>query len=152
MFHRIQDERFLDSVIFSDESTFHVSGKCSIWGSDNPRVFLEHVRDSPKVNAFCALSKERVYGPFFFMETTITGIMYPDMLQQFLIPQLAEEDQEERILFQQDSARPQYLGEVREYLSTCSPGRWTGRAPIEWSPRSPDITPPVFFLWGFVMW
>jgi hypothetical protein len=28
MFHRIQDdEKFLDSVIFSDESTFHVSGK-----------------------------------------------------------------------------------------------------------------------------
>jgi hypothetical protein len=28
-----------------------------------------------------------VYGPFFFMETTITGIVYLDMLQQFLIPQ-----------------------------------------------------------------
>jgi hypothetical protein len=28
-----------------------------------------------------------VYGPFLFMETTITGIVYPDMLQQFLIPQ-----------------------------------------------------------------
>jgi hypothetical protein len=29
-----------------------------------------------------------VYGPFFFMETTITGIVDLDMLQQFLIPQL----------------------------------------------------------------
>jgi hypothetical protein len=27
-----------------------------------------------------------VYGIFFFMETTITGIVYQDMLQQFLIP------------------------------------------------------------------
>jgi hypothetical protein len=26
MFHWIQDERFLDSAIFSEESTFHVSG------------------------------------------------------------------------------------------------------------------------------
>jgi hypothetical protein len=39
MFHLMQDdERFLDSVIFSDESPFHVSGKvlthnCRIWGS-----------------------------------------------------------------------------------------------------------------------
>jgi hypothetical protein len=67
MFHRIQDdERFLDSIIFNDESTFHVSGKvnthnCRIWGSENPRVSLEHVCDNPKVNVFCALSKERVY-------------------------------------------------------------------------------------------
>jgi hypothetical protein len=39
------------------------------------------------VNIFCALGKERVYGPFFFKETAITGIVYLDMLQQFLIPQ-----------------------------------------------------------------
>jgi hypothetical protein len=56
------DERFLISVIFSDERTFHVSGKvkthnCRTWGSENPRVSLEHVHDSPKVNVFCALSK-----------------------------------------------------------------------------------------------
>jgi hypothetical protein len=49
------DGKFLDSVIFSDESTFHVSGtvnthNCRIWGSENPRASLEHVRDSPKVN------------------------------------------------------------------------------------------------------
>jgi hypothetical protein len=94
-FHRIQEnERFLHYVIFSDESTFLVSGKvnthyCRIWGSGNPRDFLEHVRDIPKVNVFCALSKGRVYCPFFFMGTTITGIVYLDMLQHFLIPQLA---------------------------------------------------------------
>jgi hypothetical protein len=68
------NKRFLDSVIF--------------WGSKNPCVSLEHVHDSPKMNLFCALSKERVYGPFFFMETTITSIVFLDMLQQFLIPQL----------------------------------------------------------------
>jgi hypothetical protein len=54
MFHRIQDdERFQDSVIFSDKS------------SKNPRFSMEHVRDRPKVNMFRALSKERVYCPFF---------------------------------------------------------------------------------------
>jgi hypothetical protein len=39
------------------------------------------------VNVFCALSKERAHGSFFFVETTITGIVYLDMHQQFLIPQ-----------------------------------------------------------------
>ncbi|PNF41322.1 hypothetical protein B7P43_G17534 [Cryptotermes secundus] len=79
---------------------------CRIWGKKNPRVSLEHVRDSPKVNVFCALSKESVYSPFFFMETTITGIVYLDMLQELLIPQLDEDDQEGRIHFQQDGAPP----------------------------------------------
>jgi hypothetical protein len=92
-----------------------------------------------------------VYDPFFFMETTITGIVNLDMLQQFLIPQLDEDGQEGRIHFQHDSAPPYYLGEVREYLSTHFPGRWIGRAaPIPWPPRSPDLTPREFFLWGFV--
>ena len=73
------------------------------------------------------------------------------MLQEFLIPQLDEDDQEGRIHVQQDGAPPHYLGEVREYLNTRFPGRWTGRAaPIAWPPRSPDLTPMDFFLWGFV--
>jgi hypothetical protein len=80
MFHWIQDdERFLDSVIFSDESMFHVSCEvsthnCRIWGSENPLVSMDHVRDSLKMNVFCALSKESVYC-LFFMETTITGVV-----------------------------------------------------------------------------
>ena len=79
------------------------------------------------------------------METTITGIVYLDMLQEFLIPQLDEDDQEGRIHFQQDSAPHLYLGEVREYLNTRFPGRWIGRAaPIAWPPRSPDLTPLDF--------
>jgi hypothetical protein len=47
------------------------------------------------------------------METTITGILYLDMLQKFLIPQLDKNDQEGRIHFQQSSTPPHYLEEVR---------------------------------------
>ena len=54
---------------------------------------------------------------------TITGIVYLDMLQEFLIPQLDEDDQQRRIHFQQDGAPPHYLGEAREYLNTRFPGR-----------------------------
>jgi hypothetical protein len=68
------------------------------------------------------------------------------MLQQFLIPQLDEDDQEGRIYFQQDGAPPHYIEEVREYLNTRFPGRWIGRAaPIAWPPRSLDLTPLEFF-------
>jgi hypothetical protein len=61
------------------------------------------------------------------MGTTITGIVYLDMPQQFLIPQLDEE--EGRIHFQQDGEPPHYLGEVREY-STRFPVRWISSATL----------------------
>jgi hypothetical protein len=67
-----------------------------------------------------------VYSLFFFMETTITGIVYLVMLQQLLIPQLDVDDQERRIHFQQDGAPPHYLEEMREYLNTRFPVRWIG--------------------------
>jgi hypothetical protein len=69
-----------------------------------------------------------VYGPFFLIETTITGIVYLDMLWQFLIPQLDDDDQEGRIHSQQDGAQPHYVEEVCEYLSTRFRGRWICRA------------------------
>ena len=29
--------------------------------------------------------------------------------------------------------------------------KWIGRGgPVAWPPRSPDLTPPDYFLWGFV--
>ena len=74
----------------------------------------------------------RVFRKELYNFENFTGIVYLDMLQEFLIPQLDEDDQEERIHFQQDGAPPHYLGEVREYLNTRFPGRWIGRA----APRS----------------
>ena len=67
-----QYSNFLEQIIFSDESTFHVSGKVNkhnvrIWGSENPHVTGEYVRDSPKVNVWCGVPHERVIGPFFSM-------------------------------------------------------------------------------------
>jgi hypothetical protein len=72
--HINQDEHFLCNV-FSDEVTFHLSGKVNghnyqIWGSENPHSFHEYDHDSPKINVWCALSYNLVIGPFFFHEKT----------------------------------------------------------------------------------
>ena len=71
---------------FSEEKTFHVSGaenrhNVRIWGTENPHAYVEYQRDSPKVHVFCATSNQKVYGPFFFAEETVTGTTYPYMLQ-----------------------------------------------------------------------
>ncbi|PSN45734.1 hypothetical protein C0J52_17117 [Blattella germanica] len=59
------DDSFLTRVCFSDEATFHVSGKVNnIWGFKNPRVVIEHQRDSPKLNIWCRIMRDRIIGPY----------------------------------------------------------------------------------------
>jgi len=112
-------------------------------------------RDSPKVNVFCAISRRRVFGPFFFAEDTVTGRVYLDMLENWLMPQLADEEVQGYI-YQQDGASPHWHKEVRAYLNEHLPGRWVGRATATdntfctWPPQSPDLTVCDFFLWGFI--
>ena len=56
MLSRIEDdEDYLKKVMFTEKVCFHVWGKVNqhnarIWGSENPHVVIEHVRDSPQVN------------------------------------------------------------------------------------------------------
>jgi len=55
------EEGFLDFVVFSDESMFHISGKVHrhnvrVWNNENPHEMVQHERASPKINVFCAMS------------------------------------------------------------------------------------------------
>lgn len=149
-----EDPNFLNLICFSDEATFHVSGKVNkhntrIWGSEQPYVFREIQRDSPKLNVWCGVMRNRIIGPFFFAEKTITAAVYLDLLTEYVAPQLA--DLQPTVMFQQDGAPPHWGLRVREFLNETFPGRWIGRGgPILWPPRSPDITPLDFFLWGYV--
>lgn len=149
----LQTVGFLKKVIFSDEATFSVSGKVNkqnvrIWGSEKPHAIREHERDSPKVHVWCALKHNRVIGPFFFSEKTVRSGPYLDMLQNFFLPQVQGQ---RNIIFQQDGAPPHWALAVRDWLDRKFPGRWIGRGgPIPWPPRSPDLTPLDFFLWGYI--
>jgi len=140
---------FLEKVQFSDEATFHVSGAVNrrnvrIEESENPQAYVEHQRDSPKGNVFCAISSPKVYGPFFFAEETVIGMTYLDMLQLWLMPQLQNIP---TVIFQPDASPVHFHSEVRQYLNAVLPGHWIGRASgndqplMLWPPRSPDITP-----------
>jgi hypothetical protein len=40
---------------------------------------------------------------------------------------------------------------ARSHLNACYRGHWIGRGgPIAWPPRSPDLNPLDFFLWGYL--
>lgn len=103
------------------------------------------VCDSPKVNMFFAVSSCKVYGPFFFVEPTVTSINYLYMLQLWLIPQLQEDSKD--FIFQQDGTPPYFHFDVRAHLSADLPGHWIGHTSdndsplLPWPPQSPDLTP-----------
>jgi hypothetical protein len=49
---------------------------------------IEYERDTPKLSVWLELHKNCVISPFFFMESTVTGHSYLDMLQNFAVPQI----------------------------------------------------------------
>jgi hypothetical protein len=120
MLQNIEDDKLLPRVIFSDEATFHLSGKVNrhnvrIWGLQNAHTTLEHERDSPKLNVFCAISQTKFYGPFLFDENTVTGVTYLAMLQNWLLSQISEDSED--FIFQQDWAAPHWHRDVRRFLN-----------------------------------
>ncbi|KAJ8982674.1 hypothetical protein NQ317_017664 [Molorchus minor] len=50
-----------------------------------------------------------------------------------------------QMYFMHDGAPPHFARIVREYLNEQFPGN---DAPISWPPRSPDLNPCHFFIWG----
>ena len=85
----------------------------------------------------------------------MTGDDYLEMLQNWLLDGI-ESIEHAQFIFQQDGAPPHWKLTVRAYLNEKLPGRWIGRAVdgdnvlLKWPPRSPDLTPCDFFLWGYV--
>ena len=54
-----------------------------------------------------------------------------------------------QMYFQHDGAPPHYTIFVRVLLYELFPNRWLGRGgPVAWPPRSPDLTPLDYYLWG----
>jgi hypothetical protein len=91
---------------------------------------------------------DRIIGLFYIIENITTCPVYPDMLQNFVFSQIAEVD---GLIFQLDDAPPHFGAIARAALNSHFPGRWNGRAgPISWPSPSPNLTPMILFLWGFV--
>jgi len=50
-----------------------------------------------------------------------------------------------------DGAPPYFSCFVTDVLNERFPDAWIGRGgPIPWPPRSPDLSPLDFFLWGYI--
>ncbi|KFM71471.1 hypothetical protein X975_17910, partial [Stegodyphus mimosarum] len=155
MLRRIENNaEFLKRIMFSDEASFHLSGivhchNVRIWGSENPHEYREAQRDSSKVNVWCGLMHDRVIGPFFFTEKTVSSVVYLRHVGKFRISTTRRDSS--TCVFATKWCTPHWNTIVRSSLNDHFTGRWIGRGgPTPWPARSPDITPLDFFLWGFV--
>lgn len=84
--------RFAEEFIFSDEATFHLHGKVHrdnvhIKETENPHAAIQHIRDSPKRNIFCAISTKKVHFP---SQSRVLGTSHLDMMEEWLMPQVEE--------------------------------------------------------------
>ena len=66
---------------------------------------------------------------------------YLRILLEFCVPALSAVANMQQVIFQQDGAPAHYPCEVCAFLREQFLGRWIGgRGPIQWAPRSPDLT------------
>lgn len=105
-------------------------------------------------------TSEFVIGPYFYQEfdhngdlatVTVNSERYLEMLQDFVVPRLEEMDMVDTVTFQQDGAPPHIGRDVTAYLRHVFGDRIISRGfPDAWPPRSPDLAPCDFWLWGYL--
>ncbi|GFW84136.1 mariner Mos1 transposase [Trichonephila clavipes] len=96
-----------------------------------------------------------IIGPYFFKNdeghnVTVNGDRYRAMITNFFIPELNNHDVQE-LWFQQDGATCHTARATIDLLKDTFGDRLISRfGPVNWPPRSCDLTPLDYFLWGYV--
>ncbi|GFV62689.1 DUF4817 domain-containing protein [Trichonephila clavipes] len=151
---------FHKRILFSDEAHFWLNGyvnkqNCRIWSEANPQVYVETPLNTEKLTVWCALWAGGIIGPYFFKNdeghnVTVNGDWYRAMITNFFIPELNNHDVQE-LWFQQDGATCHTARATIDLLKDTFGDRLISRfGPVNWPPRSCDLTPLDYFLWGYV--
>eukprot|EP00731_Ephydatia_muelleri_P031429 Em0022g943a len=97
---------------------------------------------------WAGLIKDHIIG-LFFINGSVTGQVYLQLLQQRVWPALQAIMGEENNLY--DGASAHYETRDRAWLDGKLEDRWMGRVgPIPWPARSPDPSPLDFWLWSYL--
>ena len=159
--------RFLDDLIIGDESGFSLNASVNTHNireycarGEHPLDF-EYVRndDRHKLTVWVGLmGNGTIIGPFFFRQS-IDGEDYLNMIGEEIVPALRQlqryrgrrNNQFRRIWWAQDGAPPHRRRFVTDRLAELFGDRVIAlNHVVEWPPRSPNLTPLDFFLWGYL--
>ena len=138
-------------LICSDEAYFYLTEPVNeqnnrLWLKSRPNEGIERPLHDEKVLVWCAMSSERIFGPYFF-EGTVNQDSYITMLQSFFWPKVVRIDYK-KYYFQQDGARPHTSNMVQNYLRSKFKDKFMDKK--RWPSRSPDLNPCDFYLWGYL--
>ncbi|GFT91296.1 putative DD41D transposase [Trichonephila clavipes] len=139
----------------SDEAHFWLNGyvnkqNCRIWSEANPQVYVETPLHPEKLTVWCALWAGGIIGPYFFKNdeghnVTVNGDRYRAMITNFFIPELNNHDVQE-LWFQQDGATCHTARDTIDLLKDTFGDRLISHfEPVNWPPRSCDLTPLDYF-------
>lgn len=117
---------------------------------------VDTVRNQNKfsVNVWAGTYNDRVIGPYF-IDGTQNAESYARFIEEdlrnLLLDSGVTEEEINRMWFMQDGhpAHTSHIGleSVRQFFGERI---ISSRTQFEWPPRSPDLTPCDFFLWGYV--
>lgn len=153
-----ENPNFTRTVLFTDECLFTREGifnsrNSHFWATENPHQM--HARAFQRrfsVNVWAGVVGNHLIGPH-----VLPNRMNADDFLRFLQHDLdiLLEDiplaTRQNMWLQLDGAPTHFAAVVRQWLHEHYPGRWIGRGgPVPWPPRSPDLTPLDFFLWGYM--
>lgn len=154
-----RNHRFLRYFLIGDEAGFAMNGKVNTHNvleyapvGQPPDFNFDRISSRQKVTVWIGIVGNGVLiGPVFF-DANVDGQAYLQMIQQHVIPGLEMhfQRQENRpfpfIWWAQDGAPAHRLIVVRNLLRELFGNRVVAlNHPVEWPPRSPDLTPCDFF-------
>lgn len=152
-----QDPLFFYSILWSDESCFKRMGifnmhNLHFWNVENPHIVRQdRFQHQFGVNLWAGILDGKIIGPFE-LPPRLNGVRYLQFLRDELGNLLNEvsQDVRDRMWLQHDGAPAHFARQVTEYLNETYPNRWIGRGgTVAWPPRSPDLNPLDYFLWGY---
>lgn len=153
---RVAVHYFEKKILFTDEAGFTRNGIFNFhnnheWADENPHAIVQRGHQQQfRLNVWGGIIDEHLIGPVFLPQR-LNGQTYTDFLQNEL-PQLLENlppDLRAQMWFMHDGAPPHFSIIARQHLQNVYGNRWIGRGgPVPWPPRSPDLNPLDFYLWG----
>lgn len=152
-----QNDNFVNNILFSDESSFFLKSRHNrknvvYWSTVNEHLSIPIKTQFPqKINVWTGFVGPHLVGPFFIQEN-LTAQRYLDLLQGEIIPALNHLPIDiNYIWFQQDGCPAHNSMLATNYIDQIFQERVISTyGTIRWPPRSPDLAPNDFFLWGYL--
>lgn len=155
---KVQENRhFGRNIIWSDEC--HVSSAGIFnrnnnrhWSDQNQHVIISRQQQGRfGFNVSCFIFGGRI--AYHIFEGNLNSEIYIEILNTCLAEIIDDIPlaQYMEVYFQQDGAPSHNARSVRDYLNRHFPNKWIGtNGPVNWPPRSPDLSILDFFVWGYL--